>query len=144
MALGGQASAPQRLSHTGVLQSHGLGCRWDLPPSPGFQGRGTTPLASTDPAHQTPQSQDASRGGEHWAASLCFSTRRLGFYSCCCCFLFNIYFREKEGETQRNTGAARTGEGQRERETQNPPDAGLKPMNCEIVVTWAEVGRPTD
>ena len=48
------------------------------------------------------------------------------------------------------------GEGQRQEETQNlkqtpgfekavstEPDAGLEPMNCEIM-TWAEVGRSTN
>ena len=58
---------------------------------------------------------------------------------------FNVYFWETD----------RMGEGQRERETQNPkqppgsepvstePHAGLEPMKHRIM-TWAEVGRSTD
>ena len=56
--------------------------------------------------------------------------------------IINVCFWERQ--------TVRVGEGQRERETQNPkqvpgskPDEGLKPTKREIV-TWAKVGRLTD
>ena len=44
--------------------------------------------------------------------------------------------RGREGDTESEAGS-------RLRAVSTEPDAGLEPTKCEIV-TWAEVGRPTD
>ena len=59
-----------------------------------------------------------------------------------------IYFWDRERQSMNGGGAEREGDteseaGSRLRAVSPEPDAGLELPDCEIV-TWAEVGRPTD
>ena len=59
-----------------------------------------------------------------------------------------IFLRERERQSMRETGAEREGDTESEAGSRlwaisTEPNAGLEPMNYEIM-TWAEVGRLTD